>query len=60
MRDEKLRLRFGKAGRLRAEAKFSWRAIAKETKTLYESLVRTGIRQAQTTYPIAAGPSKLR
>jgi glycogen synthase len=60
MRDEKLRLRFGKAGRLRAEAKFSWRAIAKETKTLYESLVRAGIRQAQTTYPIAAGPSKLR
>ena len=39
MRDEKLRERFGKAGRLRAEEKFSWRAIARETKSLYQSLV---------------------
>lgn len=39
MGDEKLRRRFGKAGRLRAEEKFSWRAIAQETKKLYESLV---------------------
>jgi glycogen synthase len=39
MRDEKLRIRFGKAGRLRAEKKFSWRAIARETKSLYQSLV---------------------
>jgi glycosyltransferase involved in cell wall biosynthesis len=39
MRDEKLRERFGKAGRLRAEKKFSWRAIARETKSLYQSLV---------------------
>ena len=60
MRDEKLRARFGKAGRLRAEEKFSWRAIAKETKTLYQSLVRDRIGQAQTTSPIAAGPSKVR
>jgi hypothetical protein len=60
MRDEKLRLRFGKAGRLRAEEKFSWRAIAKETKTLYGSLVRAGTGQAQTMSPIAASPSKLR
>jgi glycosyltransferase involved in cell wall biosynthesis len=39
MRDEKLRERFGKAGRLRAEETFSWRAIARETKSLYQSLV---------------------
>jgi glycosyltransferase involved in cell wall biosynthesis len=39
MRDEKLRERFGKAGRLRAEKKFSWRAIARETKSLYQSLI---------------------
>jgi glycosyltransferase involved in cell wall biosynthesis len=58
MRDEKLRVRFGKAGRLRAEDKFSWRAIAKDTKALYESLVHDGIRQVQTA-SIAAGPSKL-
>jgi glycosyltransferase involved in cell wall biosynthesis len=40
MRDEELRERFGKAGRRRAEEKFSWRAIALETKRLYESLLR--------------------
>src|SRR5439155_23519658 len=39
MRDEKLRERFGKAGRLRAEKKFSWRAIARQTRSLYQSLV---------------------
>src|SRR5204862_299173 len=39
MRDEKLRARFGKAGRLRAEKKFSWHAIARETKALYQSLI---------------------
>jgi glycosyltransferase involved in cell wall biosynthesis len=38
MRDEKLRTGFGKAGRLRAEKRFSWRAIAQETKSLYQSL----------------------
>jgi glycogen synthase len=39
MADPKMRERFGKAGRKRAEAKFSWSAIALETKKLYESLV---------------------
>ena len=39
MRDEKLRACFGKAGRLRAEKKFSWRAIAQQTKSLYQSLL---------------------
>ena len=35
-----LREKFGKAGRKRAEEKFSWTAIARETKALYDSLVR--------------------
>ena len=39
MHDEKLREHFGKAGRKRAEQKFSWRAIAQETKALYQSLI---------------------
>ena len=39
MADSQLREKFGKAGRKRAEAKFSWSAIAAETKKLYESLV---------------------
>jgi len=39
MADPELREKFGKAGRRRAEQKFSWSAIAKETKALYESLV---------------------
>jgi starch synthase len=39
MRDKPLRTRFGKAGRKRAEAKFSWSAIAKQTKALYETLL---------------------
>ena len=34
-----LRERFGKAGRKRAEEKFGWPAIAKQTKELYESLI---------------------
>jgi len=38
MRDPALREKFGKAGRKRAEEKFSWSAIAKKTKRLYESL----------------------
>jgi starch synthase len=38
MADPGLRQKFGKAGRKRAEEKFSWSAIAQETKTLYESL----------------------
>ena len=40
MSDPALREKFGKAGRKRAEQKFGWAAIAKETKALYESLVR--------------------
>ena len=39
MADEELQVRFGKAGRRRAEEKFSWQAIARETEQLYESLV---------------------
>jgi len=39
MHDEELRDRFGKAGRKRAEQKFSWRTIVQETKALYESLL---------------------
>jgi starch synthase len=39
MRDPKLREGFGKAGRKRAEEKFSWTAIAQKTKSLYKSLV---------------------
>jgi alpha-maltose-1-phosphate synthase len=40
MADPKLREKFGRAGRQRAEEKFSWSAIAEETKALYASLVR--------------------
>ena len=38
MADPKLREKFGKAGRKRAEEKFSWSAIAEKTKALYETL----------------------
>jgi glycosyltransferase involved in cell wall biosynthesis len=38
MADPDLRQKFGKAGRKRAEEKFSWSTIAQETKALYESL----------------------
>jgi alpha-maltose-1-phosphate synthase len=38
MGDIKLREKFGKAGRKRAEEKFSWSAIAQKTKALYETL----------------------
>jgi starch synthase len=41
MANPDLRQRFGKAGRKRAEEKFSWPAIARETKVLYESLVNS-------------------
>jgi starch synthase len=40
MADSDLRKKFGKAGRKRAEEKFSWSAIAQETKALYEALKR--------------------
>jgi glycogen synthase len=39
MADPALRLRMGKAGRQRAEAHFSWRAIAQRTLSLYTGLV---------------------
>jgi starch synthase len=39
MRDPELRVRMGKAGRRRAEVKFSWEAIARQTQALYERLV---------------------
>src|SRR6267378_7910428 len=38
MKDRQLRERFGKAGRKRAEEKFSWAAIAAKTKKLYETV----------------------
>jgi starch synthase len=41
MADPKLREKFGKVGRKRAQEKFSWSAIAQRTKTLYESLTRS-------------------
>src|SRR5436309_921474 len=40
MKDRRLRERFGKAGRKRAEENFSWAAIAIKTKKLYETLKR--------------------
>ena len=40
MANPELREKFGKAGRKRSEEKFSWSAIARETKALYESLVK--------------------
>jgi len=39
MRDHALRERFGKAGRARAEKKFSWCAIAQQTQRLYKKLL---------------------
>src|SRR5207245_11112613 len=38
MRDPALREKFGRAGRKRAEEKFSWSAIAKQTAELYADL----------------------
>jgi alpha-maltose-1-phosphate synthase len=40
MRDRHLQEKFGKAGRKRAEERFSWSAIARQTKALYETLKR--------------------
>jgi glycogen synthase len=40
MGDAGLRERMGKAGRLRAVEKFSWKAIAQQTHDLYASLIR--------------------
>jgi starch synthase len=40
MQDRHLREKFGKAGRKRAQEKFSWSAIAQETKDLYKRVCR--------------------
>ena len=40
MKDRDLQEKFGKAGRKRAEERFSWSAIARKTKALYETLKR--------------------
>jgi starch synthase len=40
MADPELCEKFGRAGRKRAEEKFGWGAIARETKALYETLKR--------------------
>lgn len=40
MRDPALREKFGRAGRKRAEEKFSWTAIARKTQQLYQELLR--------------------
>ena len=40
MKNPQLREQFGRAGRKRAEEKFSWTAIARKTKALYETLKR--------------------
>jgi len=39
MKDRTVREKFGRAGRRRAEEKFSWSAIAEKTKMLYKSLL---------------------
>lgn len=40
MASPELQKKFGRAGRKRAEEKFGWAAIARETKQLYETLLR--------------------
>ena len=45
MADPPLREKFGKAGRKRAEEKFSWSAIAKQTIQLYERVCRPAIEK---------------
>ena len=40
MKDRHLRDKFGKAGRKRAEERFSWSAIAQKTTKLYQSLLK--------------------
>jgi glycogen synthase len=41
MADRAMRQRFARAGRERAEQIFSWAAIAKQTKALYETVLKT-------------------
>lgn len=49
MADRELRERFGRAGRRRAEAKFSWSAIAQETRALYASLLAAAREKQRVT-----------
>jgi alpha-maltose-1-phosphate synthase len=49
MADPAMRERFGRAGRKRAEQKFSWRAIAAETQALYERLLESTPRAMQSS-----------
>jgi glycosyltransferase involved in cell wall biosynthesis len=42
--DPDLCAKFGRAGRKRAAAKFSWAAIAAQTKTLYEQVLAANQR----------------
>lgn len=44
MANPDLQKQFGRAGRKRAEEKFSWSAIAQETKQLYETLIKKRTR----------------
>ena len=46
MADPDLQKKFGRAGRKRAQEKFSWGAIAQETKRLYESLLKSASRRS--------------
>jgi starch synthase len=41
MKDPALREKFGRTGRKRVEEKFSWSRIAQETKTLYQTLLKS-------------------
>jgi glycosyltransferase involved in cell wall biosynthesis len=41
MSDPELHTRFGRAGRKRAKEKFGWAAIARQTRSLYDSLTPT-------------------
>jgi alpha-maltose-1-phosphate synthase len=49
MADERLRRRFAAAGRRRVEERFSWRAIAEQTKALYEKVAQRAERLAAVT-----------
>ena len=44
MANPELQKKFGRAGRKRAEEKFGWGAIARETQALYETLLKSGSR----------------
>jgi starch synthase len=45
MADPKLREKFGKAGRRRAEENFSWSTVAQKTKALYESVMVEALKR---------------